>query len=204
MKFNYYAIKIVGICVLVFVLQIIFSGFTEMFVLNQNAYSEIWRFLSSIFLHADITHLIYNMFALALFGSILERIVGGKRFLLIYFASGIIANIFAINFYTSSLGASGSIYGVLGALVIIRPLMTVFAFGLPMPMLIAGFLWAAGDLIGLFIPSNTGHIAHLSGMAVGIIIGAYLRRMYGEEKRVIGGIILDENRMRRWEDAYLR
>ena len=206
MKFNYYALKLVGVCVVVFLMQIVFDryGFTDFLILNGNSYTEIWRFVTSIFLHADITHIIYNMIALALFGSILEKIIGGKKFLLVFFLSGIIANVIAVNFYSSSLGASGAIYGVLGTLLIIRPFMIVFAFGLPMPMIVAGLIWVGGDLVGLFIPSNVGHIAHISGMMVGIIMGFIYRNRFREEKRIVGGIILDENKMRDWEDIYLR
>jgi len=88
-------------------------------------YYEIWRFVSAIFLHDGIIHLIYNLFALALFGFILEKLIGSKRFLIVFFASGIIANLIAVNFYNSSLGVSGAIYGILGCLVILKPLMMI-------------------------------------------------------------------------------
>jgi len=120
-------------------------------------------------------HLLYNLFALALFGSILEKFAGGKKFLLIFFLSGIFANVIAVNFYPSSLGASGAIYGILGALAIIKPLMIVWAFGLPMPMFIASILWTIGAVLGIFMPGNVGHIAHLSGIFIGVLFGIILR-----------------------------
>src|SRR3989338_9289629 len=121
MKFKFYALKVAVICIVLFVLQIIIPGFTETFVLNKSAFSEPWRFASSIFLHGGFGHLLYNMFALALFGSLLEKFIGGKRFLIIYLVSGIIANLISINFYDSSLVASGAIYGVFGVLMVIKP-----------------------------------------------------------------------------------
>jgi membrane associated rhomboid family serine protease len=178
MKFNFYAIKLVGICFLVFILQIIFSGFTGLFDLNQMSFFEPWRFLTAIFLHGSLTHLLFNCFALALFGSILEGSVGGKRFLWLFFLTGIFANLIAVNFYDSSLGASGAIYGVLGALVALRPFMIVWAFGMPMPMIIAGVIWAAGSVLGIFYPSNVGDIAHLSGIVFGFFIGLGMRKWY--------------------------
>lgn len=204
MKFKFYALKLVGVIIVVFILQLLIRGFTELLVLDQNSFIQPWRFVSAIFLHASLTHLIFNMFALALFGSILEKYVGGKRFLLIFFATGIIANLFSVFFYPSSLGASGAIMGVIGTLVILSPLMVVWAFGLPMPMFIAGILWALGDLLGVFnSTSNVGHIAHLSGMVVGLIIGYFFR---DKRQRVSKGvrITLDENYMRKWEDYYLK
>ncbi|MDD5098693.1 MAG: rhomboid family intramembrane serine protease, partial [Candidatus Pacebacteria bacterium] len=141
MAFKFYAVWLSAVCVAVFILQTLFSGFTDLFVLNSQSYWEFWRFLTAIFLHSSLIHLIYNLFALLLFGSIVERLVGEKRFLIIFFVSGVLANLVSVSFYPSSLGASGAIFGVIGALIIIRPTMAVFAFGLPMPMFLAGILW---------------------------------------------------------------
>jgi len=101
--------------------------------LNGDAFDgEIWRFLTAVFLHGGVGHILFNGFALLLFGSILERFVGGRRFLIVFFVTGILANLISVNFYSSSLGASGAIFGVIGALVIVRPGLTVWAFGMPM------------------------------------------------------------------------
>ncbi len=54
--------------------------------------------------------------------------------------------------------------------------MFIFAFGFPMPLFIAGIIWAAGDLIGLFVPSNVANLAHLSGMFFGLILGFIYRK----------------------------
>jgi len=136
--------------ILIFIFQIFISGFTDFFVLNGDAWTQPWRFLTAVFLHGGIAHLLYNLFALALFGSILEKLVGGKRFIRVFFISGILANLISVNFYNSSLGASGAIFGIIGALVIVRPWMFVWAFGLPLPMIVAGTIWAVGDVIGIF------------------------------------------------------
>src|SRR3990172_8503754 len=175
MRIRYYALWLSAVCIAVFILQVLFSGFTDLFVLEQTRYMEIWRFITAIFLHGGLGHLVANLFALALFGTILESFIGSKRLLLVFFASGIIANIIAINFYPSSLGASGAIYGILGALIILRPMMTVWVYSLPMPIFVAGALWVGNDIIGLFVPSNVGNIAHLSGITIGFIFGLFYR-----------------------------
>ncbi len=161
---------------ILFLTQLLISGFTELFLLNSSSYLQIWRFVTAIFLHGGLAHLLYNIFALALFGSMLERLIGSTRFLMVFFVTGVLANIVSVNFYDSSLGASGAIFGVIGALIVIRPLMFIFAFGFPMPLFIAGIIWAAGDLIGLFVPSNVANLAHLSGMFFGLILGFIYRK----------------------------
>ena len=181
MKFRFYALKLCLIMVIVFLLQFI-PGFVDLFILNENARSEFWRYLTAVFLHAGVLHLFYNLFALALFGSILEKLTGSFKFLAIFFLSGILSNVVSLNFYPSSLGASGAIFGVIGALIIIKPMMIIWAFGMPMPIFIAGIIWGVGDLLGAigFLVGNpidnTGNIAHLSGMFFGFILGALFRK----------------------------
>lgn len=187
-------------------MQLIIPSFTELFILNNKALflNEYWRFASAIFLHGSFIHLIYNLFALLFFGFTLERIIGSRRFLIVFLLSGIIGNIVAVNFYDSSLGASGAVYGILGCLTIINPFMFVWAFGLLMPMFIAAILWVLGDLIGLFIPSDVGHIAHLSGVFVGIVFGVLFRSLRKKNIEKKRKLIFPEDYMRKWEEVHMR
>lgn len=202
-KIKFYSLWLCLICIIVFILQILIFGFTELFVLNKSAlYNyEYWRFVSSIFLHGSLVHLFYNLFALGLFGFILERLIGSKKFLLVFFGSGIIANILSVNFYNSSLGASGAIYGILGCLAILKPLMIIWAFGFPMPMFVAAILWIIGGVLGIFMPSEVGDIAHLSGIAVGILVGFILKEWKTTKKQLIR---FPEGYMRAWENKHMR
>lgn len=193
----------------VFVAQLLIPGFTDIFVLDTSAWTEVWRFVSSIFLHGGVGHLLYNLFALMLFGSVLEALIGGKRFLFVFFATGIISNLISVNFYPSSLGASGAIFGVIGALILVRPLQVVWAFSLPMPIFVAGILWAIGDIIGAigFLAGNpidnTGNIAHLLGMGFGLLLGIFYRRKFRKGKRN-ERFKLDEKTARDWENNWMR
>ena len=208
MKIKYYALKLSLILIVVFILQSFLRGFTELFVLNSRAWIEIWRFATAIFLHGGVAHLLFNLLALVLFGSALETFIGSRRFLLVFFVTGIFANLISVIFYPSSLGASGAIFGIIGALIFIRPGMVVWAFGMPMPLVLAGILWTAGDLLGAYgfltgnPMNNVGNIAHLSGMFFGFVFGAiYRRRIARQMKR---NVSIDEREVRLWEDKYLR
>lgn len=175
-RFRFYALKLCFLMFLVFLIQFFVKGFTELFLLKSDLILQFWRFFTAVFLHGNFAHLLYNIFALALFGSMLEKLISSRRFLIVFFVTGILANIFSVNFYDNSLGASGAIFGVIGALIVLRPFMVVWAFGLPMPLFIAGILWAVGDAIGIFVPSNVANLAHLSGMFFGLVFGAFYRK----------------------------
>ncbi len=203
--FNFYAIRLAIACTVIFLLQMLFPFVTENFALvSAEVFLKPWMLVSHIFLHGGIEHLMYNMFALVLFGLILEKIVGGKRFLEIFFAAGIIAGIGSALFYPSSLGASGAIFGIIGSLAILRPGMVVWTMGAPMPMIVAAFVWGLLDLMGMFAPGPVAHAAHLIGLGVGIIAGLTFRKQFKEfrSKRKIED--MPEEEFRKWEDKWMR
>jgi len=205
MKYNWYAFKLVAICVVVFILQTIYPEITDQFALDSALlFSSPWTIITYMFLHGSFQHLFYNMFALALFGSILEKIIGGKKFLLTFFVSGIIAGIGSVIFYAASIGASGAIYGVMGALAVLRPRMTVYVGFAPLPMSLAVIFWAAGDLLGLFSPTDlTAHGAHLFGLFFGLIYGIILRKDYGDTLFKRPKEEIDDEKFKEWEDEYM-
>jgi membrane associated rhomboid family serine protease len=206
-KIKFYFLWLSGICIIMFILQNLIQGFTESLLLNKSALSgEIWRFLSAIFLHSSLEHLIFNLAALLLFGFTAEKLVGSKRFLLVFLGTGIIANIISVNFYSSSLGASGGIMGIIGLVAAIRPGMMVWAFGLILPMWIAAIVWILGDTLGLFMPSNIGNIAHLSGIFVGLLIGIIIRIKNKKEKEVPNKVKIEipDYYVKNWEEKYMK
>ncbi len=202
-KFKGIALLLCGICIGIFVLQALLPSFTDLISLSQASWWQPWRFVTALVAHGSLGHLLYNIFALALFGSILEVLLGGRKFLAVFFSTGIVANVLALLVYPNSLGASGAIFGIIGTLVILRPGMVVFAFGLPMPMFIAAALWAIGDIIGLFVPSNIGNVAHLAGLALGLLCGA-LARHYQPSPLPRPRVVIDETKLREWENRYMR
>ena len=199
---KYYSFIFALIIIGVFIFQLVIPGLTDAFLLDQSSFQQPWRFITAIFLHGGAAHLLYNLFALLLFGFILERLIGGRRFVMVFFVSGILANVFSVFFYPSALGASGAIFGIIGALTMIRPLMTVWAFSLPMPLFLASMFWVVGDVLGVFFPQGVANLAHLAGLGFGLLIGVFLRERRADKNSY--GIKLDEGSMRRWEDTFMR
>ena len=201
-KMRYFSLWIAIVTVVIFILQYIFQNFNDLFILKQSAPFEIWRYVTAIFLHGSLPHLLFNLFALVMFGFILEKKIGTNKFLLVFFVSGIFANIVAVNFYPASLGMSGAIFGIIGAQVVINPMMGVFAFGMVVPMFIAAIIWAVVDIVGLFMADNTGHIAHLSGIIIGLAFGIFFRVNHETNKRR-HTIEIPEHVLRKWETLYI-
>jgi membrane associated rhomboid family serine protease len=75
-----------------------------------------------------------------------------------------------------AVGASGAIYGVLGALAVLTPFAMVYIYGIiPMPMIAVAVIWGLLDFFGMFAPGDVAHGAHLGGLFVGVLYGFYLR-----------------------------
>lgn len=142
--------------------------------------AEYWRFITPVFLHSpvNIMHVLFNSFALVLFGPALERMTGKIRFILIYLATGIIGNIATYIIDPQSpihhLGASGSIYGLFG----IYMYMTFARRDLidDQSTQIVRIIFIIG-LVMTFIRPNINIAAHLFGFLGGLIVAPlFLRR----------------------------
>ncbi|MFP4524326.1 MAG: rhomboid family intramembrane serine protease [Candidatus Woesearchaeota archaeon] len=176
------AIKLLLVNVVVFFLQgLLGRGFTTSLALvGADVLSRPWILFTSMFLHGSFTHLLFNMYALFLFGTLIERRIGSRRFLWAYLISGVVASaIFTLaNPSGMAVGASGAIMAVLGLVIMLMPdLKVLFFFVIPMSMRTAGVIFALIDLVG-FVSGGTGiaHAAHLGGLACGLAYGYYLKR----------------------------
>jgi len=170
----------IGICTLAFIIQQFTVSWIYFAFFPKYALIMPWTFVTSIFLHADISHLMLNMLALFFFGLALESTIGRKRFALLFIISGVVGNIgyylTAINPAIPAIGSSGAVYGIIGALTAITPFRMVWIYGiLPIPLVVAAALWVLIDLTGLFLPTGIAHGAHLGGILVGILYGLYFK-----------------------------
>ena len=139
-------------------------------------FQEPWTIITSMFTHRDFWHLLANMLTLYFFGSFLNRITGLRYFLLTYFIGGIFSGLVILLLsspYSITIGASGAIFALGGALAILTPRLKVFVFPIPVPMP----LWVAiviGFLILTLMPGVSWQ-GHLGGLLFGLLAGWYLR-----------------------------
>jgi hypothetical protein len=171
---------LIAVCFIVFILELFTAIEQYTYFVPAYALSRPWTFVTSIFLHADFSHLFFNMFALFVFGTYLEQRISEKNYLLIFFLAGIVGNLgymlTAFGSTTPGLGASGAIYGIMGAVAVLEPYATFYLSFVPMPMIFAAFIWTLTEFLGLFAPGNIAHGAHLAGLFIGAAFGFYLRK----------------------------
>jgi membrane associated rhomboid family serine protease len=136
-----------------------------------------YQLVTHMFAHANFMHILFNMYGLWMFGTILERSWGPKRFLIFYLACGLAAGIAQALLVKDApaIGASGAIMGLLGAFGYLFPNTQFFIIPFPFPIkakyLVA--IVAAIDIFGGFHPGgadNIAHFAHLGGLVMGLVL----------------------------------
>lgn len=136
-----------------------------------------WTIVTCMFVHSGFWHIIANMLTLYFFGTYLYRLIGQGRFLMVYFGGGILGSILFILLapsFSIAVGASGAVFALAGALVVMRPKLPVLIFPIPVPIP----LWLAvigGFLILSFLPYIAWQ-AHLGGLVLGLIAGYFFRK----------------------------
>jgi membrane associated rhomboid family serine protease len=204
-EFKWCALIIVALASVIFVMQMISPKITDMFSLDASRLQfRPWTVVTYIFLHGSYSHLYSNMIALAIFGSILEKTVGYKNFLKVFFLTGIVSGLASLLFYPSVIGASGAVFGLMGALAILRPKMVVWAMGIPMPMMAVIIIYGALNILGAFYPSDIAYAGHISALAAGIVIGILWMKRYRVVEKRHAKKKIDENYFREWEERYMR
>jgi membrane associated rhomboid family serine protease len=143
--------------------------------------SRAWTLLTAMFVHADFWHILFNMIALFFFGRVLKQLVSRNRFLLVYFIGGIVGNLLFLVLNLHSVvplvGASGAIYAIAGALVIMVPNMRILFWGIiPMPLWVCVVVFLGILSLPGITSSNIAWQAHFGGLAVGLIAGFLFRR----------------------------
>ncbi|MGB5287255.1 MAG: rhomboid family intramembrane serine protease [Ignavibacteriaceae bacterium] len=139
---------------------------------------QVWQLITYQFMHGSFTHILFNMFALWMFGMEIENYWGTKKFLTYYLLCGIVAGLFQL-FLTPllgssaavTIGASGAVYGVLIAFGLMFPNRLIFLYFL-IPVkakYLIGFLIVLEFMLVDSAQSNVAHLAHLGGALAGFL-----------------------------------
>lgn len=141
-----------------------------------------WQLITYMFMHGGLDHLLFNMFALWMFGSVLENYWGWKRFLFYYMVCGIGAGLInlLVPGWALTVGASGAIYGLLLAFGMTFPNEYIyFYFLIPIKAKWFVTIFAVVELLeGFFSTGNVAHFAHLGGMVFGLLLILLWRRRH--------------------------
>lgn len=174
---------IIALCVIVFAVQYLTggpnSGAATAALIYYPPFTEFepWRMLTALFLHGSFLHILFNMYSLFIFGPILEHSLGRWRFLALYLLSGLGGSVAVLLIapQIAVFGASGAIFGLLGAFFVIQrklggnSLQLVIVIGLNL-------------VIGFVIP-NIAWQAHIGGLIVGGIVAFVFLRTRAAAKR---------------------
>jgi membrane associated rhomboid family serine protease len=155
---------------------------------------QIYTLFTAMFIHADVLHLIGNMLVFFFMGIAFEDRIGWKRFLLIYLVTGVIGSLTHAIYVLVTLppdasgiplvGASGAIFGILGAFAyaypwdeVVMPIPIGIMFIMKVKVLYAAIIFSVMETIFVLIgagQSNTAHFAHFGGLIGGVVVAAII------------------------------
>ena len=183
-------IILLGLNVVAFILSTEF--FPQLFTLgeveNQKVLDagEYYRLLTGMFLHVDINHLVGNMLLFVCLGDLLERNIGGIRFLIGYILSGMIGNLFSVLYSTmqgrlvAAVGASGGVFGMVGIVLFLVLINRGRLESITIKRLI---LMIVLSLYAGFTGTNIDNVSHVTGFMAGFLIAIVLIAPgYGRKK----------------------
>jgi len=186
-NFPVITLSLILLNILVFLYTYPSLGFVELikFTLN-NSNLNLLSAITSIFFHFNLLHILFNMIFLLMFGLILEKSIGSFKFLIIYLSAGILGNLFQAILTPDGfvLGASGAIFGIIGALLLREPLLKIRVFGLikVSMILLFGAFFSISVILQNFLLSNTGTLSGDISHIFGFLIGIFLTGIFYREK----------------------
>lgn len=176
--------SIVLIAIILLNVLVSFKGFNDIaffrkyeFHIGSIRSGDQVRMFSSAFLHADISHLFFNMLTLFFFAPVVIGYMGELSFILVYFSSLIFGSLLTLllhkdDYSYRAIGASGAVTGVLYSAILLQPdMMLGIFFIIPMPAYIFGILYLLYSIYGMRTKNdNIGHTAHFGGAVGGYLI----------------------------------
>jgi membrane associated rhomboid family serine protease len=151
-------------------------------MLPETLASQPWTIVTNLFVHGSLWHILGNMVTLYFFGTYLTALVGERKFLITYFLGGLLGNAFYLLYvytlsgdtYAYAIGASGAVFAVGGALMVLSPnVKTLVYFVIPVPL----WVFVLGSFVLTAFISGVAWQAHLGGLVLGLIAGLlFIRR----------------------------
>jgi membrane associated rhomboid family serine protease len=172
---------IIALNALVWVVTNLFQDiFLSFALVSSSVASTPWTIITSMFTHALLpnwSHIVFNMLTFYFFGRFVMSLLGTSWMLFIYLVGGIAGNLLFILLapHGAAVGASGAVYALGGALIVLRPQLRVIMFPIPVPVP----LWVAilaGFVLVLIPGIGVAWQAHLGGLVLGLVAGFLLRK----------------------------
>lgn len=143
-------------------------------ILSSHSY---YQFVTYMFVHGGLMHLFSNMLGLFIFGTIVEKYIGSKEFLLYYFVTGILSSVLTFFYYYFTgqyfyflMGASGAVYAVMFLFAVFFPNSVVYVMGLlPVKAYVLVIVYFLTEFFLQFSYDGIAHITHLFGLVVGLL-----------------------------------
>lgn len=173
-KVPYITYGLIAINVILYIIPILIGQYTNL-VYSYSVYGpailkgEYYRLLTGIFLHGNILHLGFNCYALYIIGSQIESFLGKGKYFIIYLFSGLMGALFSMIFGggVASIGASGAIFGLMGALVCFGYYYRVYLGNVVKTQIIPLIVF---NLFLGFMMSGIDNFAHIGGLVGGILM----------------------------------
>lgn len=172
-----------------------------LFVLQSTELTAVWTWVTSVFAHSPVGffHIAINSLVLYFFGPPVEGRIGSKKFTALFLVAGVIAGLAQVltavylGEFSAVLGASGAIMAIMGVLTVLNPNLRIYLyFIIPMPLWLATLafaLYSAFMATGDIGAGGTAQLAHLAGLAIGLLYGARVKQQgtRAPERLQVGG-----------------
>jgi len=169
--------------------------------LSVEKFPQIYTLFTSMFVHSGFLHIFGNMLVFFFMGIAFEQRIGAKKFLIIYLATGVCGalthSLLNIGSDIALVGASGAIFGIMGAFAysyprdeVVMPVPIGIMFIMRIKVIYATIIFAALEtfVVMLEVQDNTAHFAHLGGLVSGAILAALLIKTRSEKENLPGTI----------------
>jgi len=186
---------LIGINVFISLLVFSMPSALQEAVFNNLSFSmsgagELWRWLSSLFLHVSASHLFFNMIGLYFFGKVLEKEVPRSWFLAIYFIGGLLGNLaFGATGAGLVAGASGCVFAVMGAAMLLNPVRKTHALVIPLPLGMVAVLYVLAEVFVSFFDATLGGVAHMAHLG-GLLTGTVFAFFHNTRRALKGSLVL--------------